>query len=243
MQDYAEIGQGCEAVKNSNGWFHSRGVRIDVGHSHRMWEYGSAIQALISVYGQEALPSLNVLDVGAGAGALGPALVLNYNMRVTECDTDETPQLSRVLCNKELERAGLKPLSVLNLGLDNLPEQEFDAVFCISVVEHVENEQDAWAELAKRVKRGGLLFFTVDCVPEKGKSYRYDDLRKHNFTIEDMKERVDKVCAMGFEVIGEPDYGWHGCHVHDYSFFRAGFVREQNDGRTVSENETLQVVR
>jgi len=122
------------------------------------------------------------------------------------------------------------PMTVCNRGVDNLPDSTFDAVFCISVLEHVEpvSERLAWSNLASRVGRGGLLFITTDCVEHKGRTYMWDQYRRQNFTLEMLKERVEGLTSHGdFTPMGQPDWEWKGPQVHDYTFFRVGLIKNR----------------
>jgi SAM-dependent methyltransferase len=223
-EDYGEIVEGVQTVKRATKYFQDHSANIAIQHEHRFWEYGSAVQALLSMYG-ERMPELKVLDVGSGYGALGPTLALTYNTQVTECEPEAESRVSRRQVNQILRQANKNQINVGPENLDTLPDTEFDAVFCISVLEHVPEEGKAWSQLAKRVKKNGLLFITTDCVPAKGKKYQLDFARNHNFTPLDLKERVEQVQTLGFATMGKPDYAWHGPQVFDYTFFRAGLIR------------------
>lgn len=225
-EDYAEIQEGVQAVKRTVDWLSQYQVRIDVPHPHRYWEYGTAVQAFLSVY-TESLDKKEVLDIGSGWSPLGPTLSYCYNVNVTECEPDVNACAMRLGVNHVLHQARKKPLQVHNWGFGNLPGKKYDAVFCVSVVEHlpVEVEDKCWQEMSDRLKPGGLLFVTADCVEVAGRAYQFDNLRVQNFLPEAFRSRIKKLQEMGLTPMGRPDFRYHGAKVCDYTFFRMGFVK------------------
>lgn len=223
--DYPEIQGGVDAVSNVAAFGRQHRIALDWNHDHRLWEYGTAIQILLNKYTDRGIHNLEVLEVGAGWGRLGPALVLSYNAKVTECEPNGDCKQARAPLNAEFARMNFNQIELITTGIEDLPNRLFDAVFCISVIEHVKDEKQGWLELATRVKPGGVLFITTDIVPERNRTYVYDHLRTHNYTIDELKDRVEMIVKLGFDTIGTPDYTYYGNHVHDYSFFRAGFIK------------------
>lgn len=225
-EDYSDIYEGVQLVKGATEWFQGNGARIEIGHHHRFWEYGSAVQALISLK-QEQLDRIQILDIGSGYGALGPTLAKVFHTSVVECEPDLNCISARSVVNKLLSKNGGGKILAMPTGFENLPEGQFDAVTCISVIEHLPPavEKKCWEEMAKRVKEGGLLFVTLDCVEFAGVAYTFDNLRAQNFVPSMVKERFDKITDMGFVPMGKPDFKYHGAKVFDYTFFRMGFIK------------------
>jgi cyclopropane fatty-acyl-phospholipid synthase-like methyltransferase len=122
--------------------------------------------------------------------------------------------------NAQLRQLGKPEVKFWNSELKNFVAPEaYDVVYCISVVEHVNEERDFWKWLANLVKPGGLLFMTCDCVPELGRSYVFDNLRKMNYTVNTIKDRIQMLeteCNM--KSFGEVELQYNGNHVHDYTF-------------------------
>jgi hypothetical protein len=88
------------------------------------------------------------------------------------------------------------------------------------------NERPLWRALADRVKANGMLYITTDCVERKDGKYVFDNLRMQNFTVADLRERVEDLTSDGFTPMGVPDWRYHGPMVHDsYTFFRAGLLK------------------
>lgn len=222
--DYQHIQNGVRMIRDASVWLKRLGTRVDIQHENRHWEYGSAVEALMTVYGVDKWKEVNVLDVGSGCSPLGPTLALQ-GVKVTECEPDHGSRVAREVLNSLLQTKQVQTINVLSNDVCDLPKEEYDAVFCVSVLEHVKKEQQGWKELAKRVKKGGLLFITTDCVEHKDRSYQYDALREKNYTLSDLKQRVDGLKAMGFKTWDEEDWLWNGPQVYDYTFFRVGMVR------------------
>jgi hypothetical protein len=226
-EDYLEIGQGVGHVQSMTSTFQLCGCRIEIPHQHRWWEYGSAVQLFADQYQAQACEK-RVLDVGAGWGALGPTLAMVCAAQVVEVETDAQCVADREKINAVIRTKYQRPEMVIkHTGIGMLPQEEFDAVFCISVMEHLEPELEyrSWGYLASRVKKNGLLFVTMDVVPGPGR-FHFDELRRTNYTMADLKERIERVCAMGFVPLGQPDYEWKGALVFDYSFYRMGFIKQ-----------------
>lgn len=226
--DYPEITDGVAAADRATAYLRHKGVRIEIPTEHRMWEYGTAIQIALQHY-QERMDRIEVLDVGAGWGVLGPALSFHYDTQVFECEPDPACRKDREKCNAVLKAHKRKGIVVSADDILHLPEMRFDVVCCVSVIEHLppDVEKACWWELARRVKPGGLLYLTMDCVPLHGRSYQFDNLRQQNFTVDDIKPKVELLQSYGFSPLGKPEFCYNGAYVYDYTFYRLGML---NDG-------------
>lgn len=218
IQHYESIEKGVALAQEATRFFVSRGCRIEIGHSHRWWEYGTAIELFMKH------PTMEVLCVGSGADALGPTLALNFDVHVIECEPDKQFREARQHLNEVLVERGRRPITLLDNSIHQLPEQQYPMVCCVSVIEHVLYERQAWELLAKRVSPKGVLYITTDCVPESGRKYHFDNLRLTNYTIDTLRERV--AALEGFSPIEPPDWRWHDAYVFDYTFFRVAMVRD-----------------
>ena len=223
--DYPLIAKSVDYVKEMTKMFQEKGCRIEIPIEHRYWEYGSAVELARSYRKEHSQQVIRVLNVGSGWDALSPTLATLLTMNVTECEPDEQCRIDRGMVNSVLDSINGNPIRVLSNTLEDLPLAEYDLVFCISVLEHVDNELPAWLSLAHRVADKGILFITVDCIPDPARKYEFDWMRKTNYTSTMLKERVQLIKTYGFKVIGEENYEYHGDFTHGYSFFRVGFER------------------
>lgn len=235
--DYNDIQEGVAIIDRTVKELGPKtGYRFAIPHPHRYWEYGSAVQCLLSIY-QEKLGQngMRVLDVGAGWSPLGPALSYIYNVTVVEIEPSFRERTDRMYCNQVLKDLHKKELTVIDGTVEKLPNEMFEAVFCISVLEHVnpKTEEQAWRNLAERVKPGGLFFMTTDCVPDPSKHYVFDELRAQNFTVDVLEKRVKMLQEMGFTPLGHPDYTYGRPEVHDFTFFRCGMWNSGGTGQSV----------
>ena len=89
----------------------------------------------------------------------------------------------------------------------------FDAVTCISVLEHVPDDVAFYRKLASLVKVGGVLALTVDFWPDAARKSP-DHLRTYN------EDRLSMLAQSvpGFETVGKLDYADRGAHVYSYTF-------------------------
>ena len=127
-------------------------ARDDVSYLHpgKRWEYPWAL-------GRAGLePGARVLDAGAG-DSIFPVYLARQGYRVTAVDLEFTGTLGE-LHGVEVDylRADMTDLP--------LPDAHFDAVFCISVIEHLPEERIpvAMRELRRVLRPGGALLLTTD---------------------------------------------------------------------------------
>ncbi len=128
----------------------------------RVWEYPYAYHHLQSW--RRTLPANHlphVVDLGSGV-TFFPFSVARLGCRVTCTDTDP-------VAGTDLQRAAgcvpQKPGSVeFRLCGDRLPfeDGEVDALFCISVLEHIPGRERTVSEVARVLRHGGLLVLTMD---------------------------------------------------------------------------------
>ena len=119
---------------------------------------------------RRALPGPRVLNAGCGAGSLTMKLI-DRGFRVTSVDASEAfcAWVRRGLEERGL--AGGHPVLCRRLGEGELdvPDGSFDAAVCAEVLEHLDDDAAALAELAAALRPGGLLLVTVPANP-----FRYD---------------------------------------------------------------------
>jgi SAM-dependent methyltransferase len=113
------------------------------------WLYRHRLQM-----GLDLLPEggRRVLDIGVGSGVLVPTLTKRYP-EYTGTDLTLAPDLAALVapgCKAEFRRADL-------LADGDLPENHYDAVVCISVLEHIADAQGAARAITRALAPGGTL--------------------------------------------------------------------------------------
>ena len=113
------------------------------------WLYGKRLRM-----GLDLLPrgGARILEVGVGSGILIPTLSSHFP-RYTGTDLVLADGLQRLVapsCQAEFVKADL-------LQKSSLPEASYDAVICLSVLEHIADADGAAAALARTLVKGGTL--------------------------------------------------------------------------------------
>lgn len=173
-------------------------------HHHRRWEYALACEAFNS---SSCSPQAHVLDVG-GAGS--PLSLMFGPPDTTVVDP------------------------VLGCSIEDYQGLPGDAVYCISVIEHIEDLESFCAHLARVTSPGGLLFLTMDIwgrdSSEKDTAH-FSGMRARIFTLESWKQLASDFHYMGFSLLGDADWDYHGDHlgepVNDYSFASLALIKEK----------------
>jgi 2-polyprenyl-3-methyl-5-hydroxy-6-metoxy-1,4-benzoquinol methylase len=151
----------------------------------RHWEYPWAIEH------SNLSGKMSILDVGCGF-SLFPMYLAKRGLSVTAIDLDsvETTMLSPFLAGLVAARVDYQIGNAVEL---DFPDNTFDRVYCISVLEHIEEEKRngrlvnyhkrsldviAIGQMLRVLKPGGLLVITVDWSenPNNFRSYRLHDI-------------------------------------------------------------------
>lgn len=107
------------------------------------------------------------------------------------------------------------------------PERQFDTVFCISVLEHVSDEEQFIADLASIVRLHGRLFLTVDYwdrpedIPDTA---HFHWMRRRIYCPSSFQRILARLIECGLLPLW-PDPTWHGPQVYDYSFASLALTR------------------
>lgn len=133
--------------------------------------------------GLDLLPAggTKILEVGVGSGILVPTLSSHFP-RYTGTDLVLANGLSRLVapsCQAEFIEADL-------LRKSSLPEESYDAVICLSVLEHIADADGAVAALARTLVKGGTLVAGYPMVnPLMAKLFRaigFGNIEAHHVT-------------------------------------------------------------
>jgi len=172
-------------------------------HPMRRWEYALALHALRYYETQGIDPHVNlIVDVGGAGSPFWHMLHDEGYPRTQVIDPKENCTLQRYL----RENAALA-----------------DAVFCISVLEHVKDLDRFCYHLSCLVAPGGLLFLTVDfcdgptilpaCTVDDRYHFHWD--RQRIFNPYTHGQLTSLFLRRDFELLGPADFSWHGTHIAD----------------------------
>jgi SAM-dependent methyltransferase len=192
-------------------------------HIHRRWEYSLACEALSHVY-PTAQGRLRIADFGGGFGLLAPMMVLlGHDVTLFEIwDQGSREDLAR----RQLDAAKAK--SVGSYTISNVPlgkldpatdHSVYDASFCVSVIEHVPNEEEVFRDLCRTVVPGGLVFLTMDFAATDVDTFRHRGMRARIYDERGMEGLVYFAATEGLDLLGgDCDWSWQGAMVNQYSF-------------------------
>lgn len=146
-------------------------------HWSREWEYPWAIINSDC----ESNENLNILDCGCGGSPLAPYIADVYNCKVTGIDLNYGDKIdSSIDINNcegiklaDLKNFYVNPTLVSNNfkaykgSMSDMPfdTDTFDRIFCISVIEHIPDEdtgRKCVEEMVRVLKHGGKLLITMD---------------------------------------------------------------------------------
>jgi hypothetical protein len=197
--DYAEL---AEKLKVVDQHFHADSEQ----HPHRKWEYALALRAFDTWLESRKMPTAigHVIDVG-GSGSPFHRMLGSSAIVVDPKESD----------GQDLE------------GYLQTAPRLSHTVFCLSVLEHVEDLDQFCYHLSCLVAPGGLLFLTMDCCgcPEhtEPETHHFHWMRKRIFTFE---QRLNLAFSFkDFQLLGGADWLYHGDHVYDYAFASLALVK------------------
>ena len=183
-----------------------------VPHPMRRWEYALALRAVHTWQASSGRVLNFAYDVGGAGNHL--KLIVGTEFQSYQVVDPADPDYPRALSS----------------FLDVNPILA-DVVFCISVLEHIEDLEEFVYHLSCLVVPGGLLFLTVDACADL--SFPPDDhyanapVRHRIFNIPTLGALSAQFLRRDFTVFGALDYTWHGAHVADYTFASLAMVKRR----------------
>ena len=149
-------------------WYSLRWSEDPLNHPTRRWEYP---------YTRERLARANsgrILDAGSGI-TFFPYYLMESNpgFAVTCCDRDG--YVGEVYDKINRNQASKVEFRQCDLSALPFPDQSFEAVYCISVLEHTENWEAIVREFRRVLKPRGQLIVTFDISLDGSKDIPIDD--------------------------------------------------------------------
>ncbi|MFC1667161.1 class I SAM-dependent methyltransferase [Candidatus Omnitrophota bacterium] len=140
---------------------------VDPVHNFtRIWEYPYAYHQL-SKYAplHLAAKAPKVFDVGSALTFLPSFFAsLGYEVKASDSDPAMKRNFESMKSHPDLPK-GVKDVSYATCDCKNIttePDAYYDAIVCISVLEHIEERDQAIREFSRILKPGGVLILTVD---------------------------------------------------------------------------------
>ncbi len=199
-------------------------------HPSKRWEYPWALERA------DLPPGARVLDAGCGASVF-PHYLAERGFRTTALDREPDP-------GSEVRAGAGRPAYVAG-DLRSLPlaSGRFDAVFCISVLEHLPEREGAraLAELRRVLRPGGRLLLTTD-FHEDASADLWHEGPDGRFPVtwnvfDEERLRRTVLEAPGFRVAGEVDLraDWDAVRprmrrFHGYPYTSVGVALVRVDG-------------
>jgi len=141
---------------------------------------------------------VSVLDVG---GRKSP-YTISVNADITlldipqESDTQEKLNLgftNDMLTAVQKTRSNIKDVVIQDMTKSTLEEESYNAVVCVEVIEHVEEDDIFIKNVSKVIKKGGWAYFTTpngDYIKNEPPNYNPD--HKRHYTRKQLKELLEK---------------------------------------------------
>ena len=103
-----------------------------------------------------ALQDCKILDVGCGGGILAEAMA-SHGATVTGIDLEK----NAIHAARHHAKAKQYSVDYGCVSITDFKENNFDAVTCMELLEHVPNPEDLIADCTRKLKSGGLLFLST----------------------------------------------------------------------------------
>lgn len=170
-----------------------------------------------------------ILDVGCSSGFLVEDLI----RKIPEADVIGADYIPEVVW-KGAERLRNNPFLQFDLRECPLPDGCVDGITALNVLEHIDDDLKALAEVYRILKRGGLAHIEVPADPDSFDLYDEVLLHYRRYRLSDL---IAKACNTGFAVRKTTHLGFFA-----YPFFKRVKKRNRKLGTRLSLEEKRRVV-
>lgn len=185
---------------------------VSVGDYQKSWDVARTVQLI-----EERLPKdAPILDLGAYCSEVPVSLAMMGFGRVHGVDLN--PRVQRMPFSPQVR------YSVGDFNKTSFPDDSFDAVTAISVIEHGYQPQQLFAEVGRLLRSGGLFIASFDYWPQKidTGTTQFFGLSWLIFSESDFQSLLDEAACHGLRPLGEIRTGARDRTVHcggfDYTF-------------------------
>lgn len=130
---------------------------------------------------------LSILDVGGRKSPYTIGIPANITLLDVPQEAGTKSELNlgfteNILTTIQKKRSNIRDLVIQDMTQSTLPEASYDAVVCIEVIEHVEQDDAFVKHIAKVIKNGGWAYFTTpngDFIKNEGPHKNPDHVRHY----------------------------------------------------------------
>ncbi len=199
-------------------------------HPQRAWEYSQALFAFDcwNIHQSTYTPERDecgflFADIGGASSNFWRALTRYTHKPITGIDPNH-------LWDSDEQAASFFRQTLRDyLHNPDILLPKYDAVFCLSVLEHVPGDelQQFERDLCSLVRPGGLLVLTCDAGEHHPDDYHFHWMRKRIYTPGGLAAlHVVFAGSYAMQPLTPPDYQWLGPTIYDYSAAILSFVKK-----------------
>lgn len=147
---------------------------------------------------QRAKAPLSILDVGGRKSPYTIGLPISVTLLDVPQEGSTKTELNlgftdSILSTIQKQRSNIDNLIIQDMTQSTLPDASYDAVVCVEVIEHVEEDEMFVRNISKVINNGGWAYFTTpngDYIKNEGPDKNQDHVRHYSKTeLETLLER------------------------------------------------------
>ncbi|MFZ5561603.1 MAG: class I SAM-dependent methyltransferase [Pseudomonadota bacterium] len=164
----------------------------------RQWEYPFMAEAIAQLQEETDRP-LSILDAGAGMTFFPHYLLEQYpDLQLECCDIDAS--LENLYARVAARHPRHPHFQVADLTQLPYAENTFDAVYCVSVLEHIPGREKVMGEFFRVLKPGGKLILSFDLSLDGSRDISLPEAR---LMLAELDKYFDGTAALGLPAAGE----------------------------------------
>jgi hypothetical protein len=178
-------------------------IPASIQHKHRLWEHCMAMAAIDEFVFIEGRP-VDILEVGSGGSLFAPMCIGEHH-DIVVVDPEDSVNIAKY--------QNTNIIIFQEDFMEYVPLVNYDAVICLSVLEHIENYLGFFKKLLQDANH--LVFLTID-FSMTGETFSKDHLRTYSpINLFDLSSIA---YDYGFHLPANPAWIDNGPHVYDYNF-------------------------
>lgn len=113
----------------------------------------------VSILSKPIFKNLNLLDIGCGGGILSEPLA-RLGGKVTAIDASKK-NIEIAKAHSKEQNLNINYINTTSEDLSKKKKECFDIIFCLEIIEHVQNPEDFLSTCLAMLKPGGLIFIST----------------------------------------------------------------------------------